>query len=256
MKRLLLLGSMAACMVIMMSTNHAVAQEDESSTVHITIKEDGKVTTDTTFELKEGQDPDMVKKMVQHIAGGDEKKMKKEVIIMHKGDDDCDHKELAWVSVDSDDAWSVKSKDMGIDLDSLKEAHGGGKVMVLKDEDGNITVKELGEDEEYEMHFKHEGHGDHEIMILESDEDGEKVKIKKMKKGGGHMMIISEDEHMEWTDEEGENVEVYVIKKGDKDVKVVKKVTVEIEEEWDEGKEEEVEVKVKTEKKKKEKKEK
>jgi hypothetical protein len=251
MKRLLLLGSVAVCMVIMMSTNKAIAQEDESTTVQITIKEDGKVTTDTTFELKEGQDHDMVKKMVQHMAGGDEKMMKKEVIIMHKGDDDCDHKELAWVYADGDDAWSVKSMDMGIDLDSLKEAHGGEKVMVFKDEDGNITVKELGEDEEHEMHFKHEGHGDHEIMIIESDEDGEKVKIKKMKKGGGNMMIISEDEHVEWTEEDGENVEVYVIKKGDKDVKVVKKVTVEIEDESEEGVEKEVEVEVKTEKKKK-----
>ena len=92
MKKKLLFGSMAACMVFMMSTHQVTAQEDESPTVHITIKEDGKVTTDTTFELKEGQDPDMVKKMVQHMAGGDEKKIKKEVIIMHKGDDDCDHK--------------------------------------------------------------------------------------------------------------------------------------------------------------------
>jgi len=251
MKRLLLLGSVAVCMVIMMSTNKAIAQEDESTTVQITIKEDGKVTTDTTFELKEGQDPETVKKMVQHMVGEDDKMMKKEVIIMQKGDDDCDHKELAWVYADGDDAWSVKSMDMGIDLDSLKEAHGGEKVMVFKDEDGNITVKELGEDEEHEMHFKHEGHGDHEIMIIESDEDGEKVKIKKMKKGGGNMMIISEDEHVEWTEEDGENVEVYVIKKGDKNVKVVKKVTVEIEDESEEGVEKEVEVEVKTEKKKK-----
>jgi hypothetical protein len=203
MKKLLLLGSLAVCLVIMASTNQAIAQEDESTTVHITIKEDGKVTTDTTFELKEGQDPDMVKKMVQHMVGGD---------------DDCDHKELAWVHADNDNVWHAKSLDMGIDLDSIKEAHGGGKVMVFKDEDGNITVKELGEDEDHEMHFKHEGHGDHEIMIIESDEDGE-------------------------------NVEVYVIKKGDKDVKIVKKVTVEVEDESEEGVEKEVEVEVKIEKK-------
>ena len=242
MKKLLLLGSFAICLVMMASTNQAIAQEDESTTVHITIKEDGKVTTDTTFELKEGQDPDMVKKMVQHMAGGD---------------DDCDHRELAWVHVDNDNVWHAKSMDMGIDLDSIKEAHGGGKVMVFKDEDGNITVKELGEDEDHEMHFKHEGHeghGDHEIIIIESDEDGEKVLIKKMKKGSGHMMIISEDEHMEWTEEDGENVEVYVIKKGDKNVKVVKKVTVEVEEKSEEGVEKEVEVEIKKEKKKKEKK--
>lgn len=243
MKKLLLLGSLAVCLLIMASTNQAIAQEDESTTVHITIKEDGKVTTDTTFELKEGQDPDMVKKMVQHMVSGDEKMMKKEVIIIQKGDDDCDH----------DNVWHVKSMDMGIDLDSIKEAHGGGKIMVFKDEDGNITVKELGEDEDHEMHFKHEGHGDHEIMIIDSDEDGEKVQIIKMKKGSGHMMIISEDEHLEWTEEDGENVEVYVIKKGDKDVKVVKKVIVEVEDESEEGVEKEIEVEVKTEKKKKEK---
>jgi hypothetical protein len=253
MKKLLLLGSIAVCLIVMASTSQAFAQEDESTSVHITIKEDGKVTTDTTFELKEGQDPDMVKKMVQHMVGGDEKMMKKEVIIIQKGDDDCEHNELAWVYADSDDAWNVKSMDMGINLDSIKEAHGGEKVMVFKDKDGNITVKELGDDEEHEMHFNHEGHGDHEIMIIESGEDGEKVQIKKMKKGSGHMMIISEDEHMEWTEEDGENVEVYVIKKGDKDMKVVKKVTVEIEDESEEDveKEVEVEVEVKAEKKKK-----
>ena len=252
MKKILLLISFAVCLIAVASTNQAFAQEDESTSVHITIKEDGKVTTDTTFELKEGQDPEMVKKMVQHMVGEDEKMMKKEVIIMQKGDDDCEHNELAWVHSDGDDIWHISSMDMGIDLDSIKEAHGGGKVMVFKDEDGNITVKELGEDEDHEMHFKHEGHdGDHEIMIIESDEDGEKVQVKKMKKGSGHMMIISEDEHMEWTDEDGENVEVYVITKGDKDVKVVKKVTVEIEDESEEGVEKEVEVEVKTEKKKK-----
>ena len=228
MKKLLLLGSLAVCLISMAATNQVFAQEDESTSVHITIKEDGKVTTDTTFELKEGQDPHMVKKMVQHMVGGDEKMMKKEVIIIQKGDDDCEHNELAWVYADSDDAWNVKSMDMGINMDSIKEAHGGEKVMVFKDEDGNITVKELGDDEEHEMHINHEGHGDHEIMI------------------------ISEDEHMEWTEEDGENVEVYVIKKGDKDMKVVKKVTVEIEDESEEDveKEVEVEVEVKAEKKK------
>jgi hypothetical protein len=250
MKKILILCSMAACLVILMSTSQAMAQEDESSSVTITIKENGKVTTDTTFELKEGQDPDMVKKMVQHMVGEDDVMMKKNVFIMKKGDDDCDHKELAWVHVDSDENWHVTSSGLGIDLDSIKEAHGGGKVMVFKDDDGNITVKELGEDEDHEIHLEHKGQGDHEIMILESGEEGEKVKIKKMKKGGGHMMIISEDEHMEWTDDEGENVEVIVIKKGDKDVKVVKKVTVEIEDESEEGEEKEIEVEVKTQKKK------
>jgi hypothetical protein len=62
--------------------------------------------------------------------------MKKEVIIIQKGDDDCDHKELAWIHAYNDNVWHAKSMDMGIDLDSIKEAHGGGKVMVFKDEMG------------------------------------------------------------------------------------------------------------------------
>ena len=246
---------MAACLLILASTNTAVAQEEESTTVHITIKEDGKVTTDTTFELKEGQDPDMVKKMVMHMAGGDDKTMKKEVIIMQKGDNESDHKALAWVHVDSedDDVWHVKSGNLGLNLDSIKEAHGGAKVMVFKDEDGNVTVKELGEDEDHIMHLEHKGHGDHEIMIIESDEDGEKINIKKIKKGGEHMMIVTEDEHVDWTDEDGENVKVYVIEKGDgEDVKVIKKkIKVEVEDDSDTDVEKEVEVEVKTEKKKK-----
>jgi hypothetical protein len=163
----------------MAATNQVFAQEDEQTTVHITIKEDGKVTADTTFELKEGQDPDMVKKMVQHLAGGDVNMKKKEVIVMKKGDVDCDHKSLAWVY----DKWHIKSETPGIDLDSIKEADDGGKVMVFKDEDVNV----------------------------------------------------------------------YVIKKGDKDVKVVKKIKVEVDKEPEEEVEKEVVVEVKKEKKKKEK---
>ena len=177
---------------------------------------------------------------------------------MHKGDIDNDHKALAWVHVDKDDddVWHVKSGEFGVNLDSIKEAHGGAKVMVFKDEDGNITVKELDEEIDHTKHLEHKGHGDHEIMIIESDEDGEKINIKKIKKGGDHMMIISEDEHVEWTDEDGENVKVYVIEKSDgEDVKVVKKrIRVEVEDESDTDVEKEVEVEVKTEKKKKEKK--
>ncbi len=206
MKKLLLLGSLVVCLILMASINQAFAQEDESTQVHITITEDGKVTTDTTFELKEGQDPDMIKKMVHHLAG--------------------------------DDVWHVKSGDMCINLDSIKEAHGGGKVLVFKDEDGNVTVKELGDDDDHEIYLDHKGHGDHEIMIIDSDDEGETVQIKKMKKGGSHMMIISADEDMEWTEEDGE---------GDKDIKVVKKIRVEVSDESEDEVEKEVEVEVEVE---------
>jgi hypothetical protein len=36
---------------------------------------------------------------------------------------------------------------IGIDLDSLKEALGGGPVMIMKDKDGNISARKLEEDE-------------------------------------------------------------------------------------------------------------
>jgi hypothetical protein len=232
---------MIVCLVLMAASHQVTAQEDEKTSVHITITEDGKVTTDTTFELKEGQDPEMVRKMVEHMAGGEAMKMKKKVIIS-QGDDEHGHQSLAWVHVDSDDedVWHINSDGFAVNLDSIKEAHGGGKLMVFKDEDGNLTVKELGEDEDHEIHRKHEDHGDQEIMIIESEEGGEKIHIKKIKKGDGHVMILSDDDD-----------DVYVIRKGDKDVRVVKKVRVEIDDESDEAVEKEVEVEVKKEKKKK-----
>jgi hypothetical protein len=111
MKRIVL-GFFTVCLLITASFNPAFAQEDKSTTIHITITEDGSVTTDTTFELREGQDPDMIEKMIHHLSG--------------------------------DEIWHVETSDFGIDLDSLKEAHEGAKVLVIKDKNGNITVSELG----------------------------------------------------------------------------------------------------------------
>ena len=250
MKRTFLLTTLIPILILMALTSRSLAQDDKQTTVRITIQEGGKVTIDTTFELKKGQDPDMVKEMVQHLVGGG-KKMEHEVIIMREGDDGCEHHELAWVNEDNDDHWHTASEELGINLDSIKKAHAGEKVLVFKDEKGHVTVKELGEDDDHEMHLKHDGEGDHEIMIIESDEDGEHIKIKKMKaKGGSHMMVISDDEDVEWT-EGDDDVNVCVIKKGDKDIKVVKKVTVEIEDESEADVEKEVEVEVKKEHKSK-----
>ena len=53
------------------SLNSLSAQDKKSTKITITITEDDKVTTDTTFELSDGQDPEMIKKIVSHLAGED-----------------------------------------------------------------------------------------------------------------------------------------------------------------------------------------
>jgi len=258
------------------SVSHLAAQEKKTSKVSITITKDDVVTVDTTFELKEGQDPEMIKKIVSHLAGED---------IHMKISKDKSHSDFAWVHADDDVAWHAKKDegfeyhfgDIGIDLDSLKEAMGGKKMMVIKDDNGNFTIKELGDDMEMEeFHFEHSHKGDmHEkhgnVMIFSGDEDCDHV--VKMK--DHHMVIVTEEGEEDGetrvivktigddekgmekyinvyvtTDEDCEGVEeevdVYVVKKGDKNVKVVKKkVKVEIEEEDEENDGEESEKKVK-----------
>ena len=51
--------------------------------------------------------------------------------------------------------------DLGFDLDSLKEAHGGGKLMVIKKDDGTVEVTEWK--------------GDNEETVMRDDMDGHKV---------------------------------------------------------------------------------
>jgi hypothetical protein len=270
----------AALLVLLFGFQQGMAQEKKSSKVHITITEDDKVTSDTTFELAEGQDPEMIKKIVGHLAGGEihEKHMSQDVHVSHSGD-----KQMVWVSKGDHEDIMHKHMDMDmmsdINIDSIKEAHGDAKVLVIKNKDGEVTVKEL--DDEHEMHFGDDDHGHHEMVFIEGDEEGNVFHVKKSKSGEKIMMIhemegdhtkehkviihtdddgegkekkievfVYGDEGMEWVEkgEGDEDVEVYVIKKGDGDAKVVKKkIRVEIEEE-DEA--EEVDVKEKKKKKK------
>ena len=120
----------------------ASAQEEKTSTITITITEDGKVTTDTTFELSEGQDPDAVKKIVEELAGGDINiKMEKH-----------GHKKVMYITEGEEgDSWNIHD----IDIDSIKEAHGGELEWVEEDEDGG------------------------EVIIIKSDDGTEKVIMKK-----------------------------------------------------------------------------
>lgn len=265
MKKHLLHLIIGTFLIMLFGFQQTMAQEKKASKVHITITEGEEVTTDTTFELKEGQDPEMIKKIISHMAGDDLHKVhvSKDVHMSHSGD-----KEMVWVSSGDDKVWDAKHGMEKINLDSIKEAHKDAKVLVVKNKNGEITVKELDDDDD--IHFD-DDHGEHhEMMYLEAGEDGKVVHIKKMKSGKKVMMISEDgdvhkehkviilteegdcegkekkieiivhgDEDMEWVEkgEGDENVDVYVIKKDDgEEVKVVKKkIRVEIEKEDETG---------------------
>ena len=116
-KPLLLLTGLGV--FLFFSLNHLSAQDKKPAKVTITITEDDKVTTDTTFELKEGQDPEMIKKIVSKIAGEDIK------INISKS---MSHSTIAMIHSDDDVEWHAKKSgdfeyhfgDLGMDLDSIK----------------------------------------------------------------------------------------------------------------------------------------
>jgi len=263
MKKHLLSVMIGSFLFFLAGYQPAMAQEGKSSKVHITITENDQVTTDTTFELAEGQDPEMIKRMVTHMAGGDihAKHMSQDIHVSHSGD-----KKMVWVSSDDDVDMDFEYSHMmsDINMDSIKEAHPDAKVLVVKNKDGEITVKEV--DDEHEMHMGEDEHGGHhKMMFIEEGEDGETVHVHNSKSGKKIMMISEEqgddskehtviihtdgdcqgkekkieviihgDEDIEWVEkgDGDENIEVYVIKDGDENVKVIKrKVIVEIDDE-------------------------
>ncbi len=253
MKKTLLYLFPALFLALLPGIQHTSAQEEKSSKVHITITEGGEVSTDTTFELDGGQDPEMIKKMIEHLAGGDmhAKHMSHDVYVSHSGD-----KKMVWIGGDDDECLHSKHMMSDINIDSIREAHGDAKILVIKKKNGKITVKEL--ENEHELHMDDDLHGEHhEMVFIESEEDGEVVHIMKSKgdettehkviihsddgdckaKEQKIKVIVEGDEDFEWTNEgEDENVEVYIIKKGDEDVKVIKKkVRIEVEEEKEAG---------------------
>ena len=205
----------------------ASAQEGKTNTVTITITEDGKVTTDTTFEIAEGQDPDLVKAIVEDLAGGDihiksEKKAQKKVMYIKE----CDE----------EGSWKISD----IDLDSIKEAHPGARVMVMKTDDGDFNVKVLDEDDEdiefeseegkaYVVKVIKEGKGDcvevkegHPVVVSEDEEDGKhKVIIKEFKGEGDEVekhikVFVGEDDDVMIMDDKGDLKWIEEGKDGDK----------------------------------------
>lgn len=166
MRKQLPLAILAAFLLLFPGIRQAHAQEQKKSKVHVTITEGDKVTSDTTYELSGDQDPEKIKKMISHMCCDD-----MEMQMSHKGKE-----KLIWINEDGDhNSWTAESAMEGIDLDSIKEAHGGKKVMVMKDDDGEITVRELDDE-------------DAEVYIIKSG-DGEDVKVE-MKK----VKVIVEDE--------------------------------------------------------------
>ncbi len=252
---------------VITSWNPVEGQDKKTGKITLQIEEDGKTVVDTVFDLKEGQDPEHIKKIISSMTGQD--------VMIFSGKsgkvtelsfgDDAD--ETVWhmkhsmkahdstkvlhkdqmVMIYSDEGGNFTSKEMdehmhlshdiGIDLDSLKEALGGGPVMVMKDEDGNITTRKLDGDEDLKWVSEDDEEGPRTVEIYVSsdggDDDGDIYIIKtedghhvKMIKGGAINIheIDGEDGHVKVivTDEDGHTK-----------VKTMN-ITVEVEEDCDE----------------------
>jgi hypothetical protein len=194
MKRILLLCILSLITWVIPGIKSS-AQVTNGDKVTVQITKDGKVITDTVFQLKEGQDPDAVKKVIGRILEGDI-----QVISGKEG-----HQKMVWVTKD-DDKHMWDAEEMEMDMDSVVKHE--GKVMVLDGGSGEgskiIIIEEKG-------HKDCEDHPKHVKVYVEGDND----------------MEILNDEDFEWVEKDADNVDVYVIKKDD-GTEVVKTVKVEV----------------------------
>ena len=78
------------------------AQDEKLSKVTITITENNKVTTATTFELKEGQDPEMIKTIVTQLSG-DDKHGQHGTVVIRKGEKDVKVVKKVGVEIEVED---------------------------------------------------------------------------------------------------------------------------------------------------------
>jgi hypothetical protein len=240
----------------------AYAQENKTGKVILKIEKEGKTVVDTVFDLKEGQDPEDLKETISHLTGEDMIMFPKEsggqnIIVMQKhGTDMKCHMEH--MEMDSADKECIKKKvmvfeeeegkeshdckmihELGIDIDSLREAHGGAKVIVLKDDEGNITTKVLEEDVEWVSEDKEgeQGEKTYKIIITDEGQQGEDEEVYILKTDDGKKVKVITEKSVVVSsvgeDEEG-TVKVIVIgddeEKTEKDVKVTVKVLDEDEE--------------------------
>ena len=138
-KNLLILLSTGVLLAL--PTLYAQAQDKKPVTISITITEDDEVTTDTTIELKNGHDAEMIKKIVTHMTGED-------IDMEHSMS--MSHSKVEMIHADEDMVWHNKESgdfefhfdDLGIDLDSIKKAHSAGVKAIIQP-GGSIRDKEV-----------------------------------------------------------------------------------------------------------------
>ncbi|MFC2081012.1 hypothetical protein ACFLR8_02260 [Bacteroidota bacterium] len=166
-------------LILLFGYQNARAQDKSTTKVQITITEDDKVTSDTTFELKEGHDPEMIKKVVSSLAGQDlhMKHMSQDVHVSHGG-----QKEMIWISSDGEKVWHTGNIMEGICIDSITQAHKDARVLVIKNKDGEVEVMEVG-DEDGEHH---------KMMYIECETEGENVNVYVIKKGDDDVRVEKE----------------------------------------------------------------
>ncbi|MFC2098691.1 hypothetical protein ACFLSP_02990 [Bacteroidota bacterium] len=167
----------ASLLVILLGFQTTMAQEKKTSTISITIEQDDKVTTDTTFELAEGQDPELIKKIIMHLAGDDSHTVhvNKE---MHMEEGHGEHGDMMFIGTgeDGEEKMNVQVIVGSGDMDCGKKEK-NVKVIVHSDDD---------------MEWVEKGEGDESVDVyMYKTEDGETVKIVKKKV----KVAVEEDHH-------------------------------------------------------------
>jgi hypothetical protein len=191
MRRILLAG-LLSIMTCMIFSIHAFAQETSGDKVTVQITKDGKVITDTAFLLKEGQDPEAVKKVIAHVLDGDI-----QVISGKEG-----HQKMVWVTSEDDKhMWSAE--DIDVDMDSVIKHE--EKVMVIKGDSGKCEKKVI---------IRKESDGEETVIIRSVDH----LEISEEEGEGSKIIIIEEKGNKEG---EGHQKQVKVYLEGDEDMDIL-----------------------------------
>lgn len=221
----------------------SLAQEKMTGKVILKIEKDGKTIVDTIFNLRNGQDPEQLKKVISQVAGEDvlvftSDEGGQNVIVLKEHDGDltwhmkhldmdsvtevhAGQKVMVYVDEEGDfTAHEWHMDDLGIDLDSLKAAHGGAKVMVMKDGESNITTKVLDNEFEWTSEDEKCSHGTkaYKIIITDEDQPAEDVYIIKTD-NGKKIQVITETSVVTSKTGEEDDGQVKVIVIGDDEEK-------------------------------------
>jgi hypothetical protein len=241
MKKFLLFifAGLAACTL---PNNQADAQKTGGDKVTIQVTREGKIVSDTTIQLKEGQDPEAVKKVIVKVLEGDIEvisgKEGSQKMIWVTSEDDKHLSHTGDIDVEKDTCTKHKKLVMIREGDDHGEVH--KKVIVKEGPEGKESEETIivGGGDEFEITEGEEGGSKIITIKEESDEDsGTHEKIIKVIVEGDNDMKILDDEDLEIIKENNaDSVKVYIIKDDDgtKVVKKMKKVEVKVEVE-DEG---------------------